>query len=352
MILGLASILGVLGIALIGDILSEPRDDDDEASEKGEGNGADAAEPGQRNLLVEDSFLPTGATGDGGADADQVAPPAAENILLGGDGGEVLNGGASADRIDAGGGDDMIAGGNADDRIDAGDGDDFADGGDGDDTLAGGTGDDALDGQRGDDRLFGDEGDDLLSGAAGDDGLSGGSGDDVLIGGAGDDTLDGGDGADDLAGGHGDDRLTGGAGADALDGNAGDDWLDGRVRDAAGIDTDAGDYLNGGAGDDTLVAGQGDLATGGEGLDRFVLGDWIGGGEAARIADFDAARDEIFVVYDPAGHPDPSLTVETDPDDPALARLVLDGVCLAEIEGGAGLDPDLIRLVAEARPAE
>ena len=65
-------------------------------------------------------------------------------------------------------------------------------GGDGDDVIAGGAGDDRLIGDGGDDILVGGVGDDRLLGSGGDDVLSGGQASDVLIGGVGGDVLSGG----------------------------------------------------------------------------------------------------------------------------------------------------------------
>jgi len=95
------------------------------------------------------------------------------------------------------------------------------------------------------------------------------------------------------------------------------------------------DFLNGGAGDDRLVAGSGDYLTGGEGADRFQLGDWLEEGDSARITDFDKAEDSIEVVYDPAIHPDPQLTLQTGAA--GEVSVYLDGLPLAVVTGAKGL---------------
>jgi Ca2+-binding RTX toxin-like protein len=87
--------------------------------------------------------------------------------------------------------------------------------------------DDVFVGTDGADRLEGGEGDDVLIGLAGQDILIGDAGSDILNGGADNDVLDGGQRADDLDGGEGNDSLTGGAGNDKLRGGAGDDVLEG-----------------------------------------------------------------------------------------------------------------------------
>jgi len=112
------------------------------------------------------------------------------------------------------------------------------------DSLDGRGGDDALYGLDGTDRLFGGEGDDRLDGGAGADVLRGGADDDALVDLAGDDLLDGGSGSDFLSGGDGDDFLIGRSGRDWLEGGDGRDSLRGQ---------DDADILIGGAGRDILI---------------------------------------------------------------------------------------------------
>jgi VCBS repeat-containing protein len=73
---------------------------------------------------------------------------------------------------------------------------------------------DVLNGGDGTDLLFGGAGNDVLNGNGGIDLLCGGSGDDVLNGGDGADALDGGSGNDTLTGGADADSFSGGSGAD------------------------------------------------------------------------------------------------------------------------------------------
>ena len=61
------------------------------------------------------------------------------------------------------------------------------------------------------------------------------------------------------------------------------------------------------------------------------------------IGDFDPAADRLLVLYDPALHPAPLLTVETgDHGD----TLLLDGVRLASLTNGASIDLSRITLRA------
>jgi Ca2+-binding RTX toxin-like protein len=255
--------------------------------------------------------------------------------LSGGDGDDVLSGGGGADSVAGGAGNDLLGGRDGADLIEGGSGDDQINGGAGNDSLHGGAGNDGIDGEDGDDLLLGGAGDDRLAGHAGDDSLSGDAGADSLMGGAGRDALDGGDDDDWLTGGFGDDLLAGGFGSDTLDGNDGDDTL-------WGDDDDEADFLNGGLGDDLLMLGGNDYGTGNEGADIFALG--VGNG-VAQITDFNPAEDEIMVIYDMAMHPDPVITLEQD-EGSSDVTVLLDGMPLALVQGGAGLAAGQIRLSA------
>jgi len=110
----------------------------------------------------------------------------------------------------------IVSGTDGNDVLVAGDGKDMLEGGDGNDTLLAGAGNDMVDAGAGNDRVVAGEGNDLVEGGAGNDVLMGGAGNDVLHGGAGNDQLNGGSGDDTLIGGAGNDVLTGGSGADTF----------------------------------------------------------------------------------------------------------------------------------------
>jgi len=205
-------------------------------------------------------------------------------------------------------------------------------GGDGDDLIDGGAGEDQLRGADGDDQLFGGKAMDSLFGGMGDDLLDGGDHEDDLIGGAGNDTLDGGADNDTLQGGFGDDTLQGGTGQDLMNGGAGDDTLDGAGDDEA-------DFLNGGRGDDLLIAGKDDQVHGGEGADTFALDAQDAG---AFIADYDPDQDVIEVVYD-ADAPVPELTTAATQEGLALYA---DGEFVAGFANVTSIDLNRIALVA------
>lgn len=115
----------------------------------------------------------------------QLAPFPRGIWLLGGN--DTLIGSADNELILGNQGNDSLDGGGGVDRILGGKDNDFINGGDGDDTLRGDLGNDTL---------VGGNGNDVLRGGRGDDLLQGGAGDDTLIGDIGRDTLDGGPGAD------------------------------------------------------------------------------------------------------------------------------------------------------------
>lgn len=132
--------------------------------------------------------------------------------------------------LDGGVGDDVMVGGNGNDRIVVGTGADTIDGGGGIDTVdyALATGAVVVDLALGLGSHAGDLGESIVNveaviGSAFADGLSGGNASETFLGGAGNDVLSGFAGSDDLRGDAGNDRLTGGTGADLLTGGLGSD---------------------------------------------------------------------------------------------------------------------------------
>ncbi len=121
-------------------------------------------------------------------------------------------------------GDDVILGGETDQHIDGLGGDDLICGAGGHDALYGGPGDDKIEGLWGDDHLDGGDGHDVLFGRAGDDVLIGGAGGDTILAGYDDDQVLGTEGHDDIRGSLGDDFILetpGDIDNDSLDGGDG-----------------------------------------------------------------------------------------------------------------------------------
>ncbi|MCL4186342.1 MAG: calcium-binding protein [Rhodobacteraceae bacterium] len=361
MLMAVMGLAGVLAVGLLADGFFRSGEDqeggggeeapEEPAAPDGSGEADDLvarmpALPGSAGDAARDD---AGGGGGGDGDGDGDGPPVAggDGLMVGGDGNDLLAGGRLKDQLYGRGGHDLIGGGDGNDTLDGGDGSDTLHGGAGDDLCIGGAGNDSIDGDIGDDTLLGGDGDDRLNGQDGDDWLDGGAGNDALIGGPGADTLTGGEGDDTLAGGQDGDTLSGGLGQDLLFGDDGDDVISGVVLGPGGdgppVDLDGQDFLNGGNGNDTLVGGADDVLNGGAGADLFAVGDWIDGGKVATITDYDPAEDRIGVVFDPAATPDPVVTVETEGD---TAYVLLNGVRVAAVPGGAGLTAADIELIA------
>ena len=224
------------------------------------------------------------------------------DTLNGGEGNDILFGGAGGDTLNGGEGNDQMSGDSGEDKMFGGAGDDDMSGGLGDDYLQGGEGQNTMDGGLGDDRLKGGDEADEISGGDGNDTVWASGGDDTVDGGAGADTLAGGDGNDTIDGGQDDDKLSGNAGNDRLDGGAGNDLLQGGTGN---------DALEGGAGEDKLVGGAGsDTIEGGAGNDHIWGGNWTAdnasdtfvyakGGGRDTIHDFETEHDQIDLsAYD------------------------------------------------------
>lgn len=142
------------------------------------------------------------------------------------------------------------------------------------------------------DTLTGDALIDIVFGNDGNDLISGGGQNDLLVDIEGQDTIDGGSGNDLI-------HSAGILDVDQLqhevlryNGEISD-----TVNTSISTDTDTqGDIVNGGTGHDTMFLGQGDTATGGLGRDEFVTGQWLEGGEAVVIEDYDSSDDSIFFL--------------------------------------------------------
>ncbi|PJR09116.1 calcium-binding protein [Sinorhizobium meliloti] len=197
-----------------------------------------------------------------------------DDILVGSECADAIEGCAGNDLIDGRGGDDAIGGGSGDDHIVGGAGNDAMHGGSGNDIILGADGDDRISGGDGDDRLFGDDGDDTVFGDAGNDQIHGGNGIDVLLGGEGHDIVRGDAGDDVVEGDAGDDVLDGGDGADVVAGGDGIDVIEGGRHADLLLDGAGRDTVSGGGGDDHIVValdGDRDAYDGGNGIDTLDM---------------------------------------------------------------------------------
>ena len=194
-----------------------------------------------------------------------------DDLILGGPGGETLEGVEGNDCLYGFGGADHLVGGAGDDELHGGLGNDTIEGDSpsmsGIDRLFGDEGNDTLVAGPGADELLGGDNDDLMQAGDGRDLGQAGPGNDRFEGGAGDDTAQGGPGDDAMIGGEGDDTFWCGDGRDKVSGGNGDDWVWG----------DGGeDLLLGEGGNDNLIGGDGiDHLCGGD-SDDTLWGNWAG----------------------------------------------------------------------------
>ncbi|MEB3339666.1 hypothetical protein [Okeania sp.] len=212
-----------------------------------------------------------------------------DDILIGGQSNNAINGLGGSDYIDGRQGDDVIDGGSGNDSIKSGSGDDSVIGGDNNDLINAGSGKDSVKGGAGNDEIAGDANNDLLEGEAGNDGISGGAGADVINGGLGNDLLGGDAGNDTIDGEEGDDLLLGDSGNDELFGGEGEDTL---------VAKSGNNVLDGGLGSDRLY--------GGSGRDTFVLG--VGRGLDI-IYNYDERKDTLTYID---GLKNKDISLETD----------------------------------------
>ncbi len=256
----------------------------------------------------------------------------AADLILGGNGVDVVNAGGGGDWVYAGGAADRVCGNRGDDHLYAGDAADLVFGGSGRDQAYGEAGDDQVYGNGGNDGVYGGTGSDRLQGNGGSDWVDGGTEADVVLGGTskagspdagdwlfgaagedivigdnaqsdvaadapyptdlgsseaaigGNDYLVGGDDADRVYGGLFDDAVLGGNGDDHAEGNPGSDWIFGE------------------AGDDDLIGGSSELATGlfsGTEAGRPDADDVLSGGAGQDVI----AGDNAAVTRGGAAHP-------------------------------------------------
>jgi Ca2+-binding RTX toxin-like protein/AraC-like DNA-binding protein len=180
------------------------------------------------------------------------------DLLIGDDNDNTLNGGAGNDTLIGNDGNDLLIGGQDNDSLMGNDGIDTLDGGDGNDFLDGGNSDDLIFMGAGDNTVYGGEGNDSISGDEGNNLVYAGNGDDNVVVLNGNNTIDGGDGNDIIQAGNGDNSITGGAGDDVITAGDGNNTLSGGDGNDFIQVGNGNDILDGGSGDDTLLAGDGD----------------------------------------------------------------------------------------------
>jgi RTX calcium-binding nonapeptide repeat (4 copies) len=210
--------------------------------------------------------------GDGNANA--IAGGARGDVIVAGDGNDIVHGAGMRDTILGDDGDDEIHAAGGSDHIDGGFGDDLIEGGDHADLVLGGPGADMIFGDVRD-ALVAHPGADVIHGGPGSDTIDGGPGEDRILGGVDDDTLAGGPGNDIILGGLGEDEITGGDDDDHIESGPGDDVIhggEGRDWMRPGLGRDE---VYGEGGDDTFVVmdecelSAGEIIDGGPGYDTI-----------------------------------------------------------------------------------
>ena len=228
---------------------------------------------------------------------------------------EVIQGRLIADDLTSGAGDDSI---------DASGGNDTVSALGGNDTVLGGDGNDLLSGGAGADEIWGGNGDDLIDVGGGDDLVFGGAGEDSILGRSGNDVLYGGEGLDTLKGGTGDDTLVG-----YYDGTE-----DGIFQSGDLVDPDS---LVGADGNDAFYAGSGDTVNGGAGADTIYLGTWQSATDPVTVEEYEASEDQLVIILPTTYSGPAAVTVDYLPGVTHSGTVSIDGIPLAQVQGGGTL---------------
>lgn len=246
---------------------------------------------GNDTILGTADFDDVIVAGDGN---DIITTGTGANNIDGGDGHDTITADAGADTIEGGDGHDMISAGDDNDSIIAGDGNDTVSGDTGDDTITAGDGNDLINGNDGLDQINGGFGDDILMGDTGNDTILGGAGADTIGGGADDDSLVGNAQNDVITGDLGNDTIIAGSGNDSVGGGAGDDFINGQGGDDTLAGDDGNDRALGGGGDDLVSGGEGDDSLVGNGGSDTLRGengmDSLSGGAGSDRLEADVDR--------------------------------------------------------------
>lgn len=253
-------------------------------------------------------LLPTkvGGTVFAGTDADELVEAGATNDkIVAGNGNNVISAGEGNNNISAGIGHDVISSGAGNDKIVAGDGDNVINAGGGNNNISSGSGDDLIGAGSGNDKISAGGGGNSIDAGHGNNNVSAGDGDDQILTGDGNDKVNAGSGNNTIDAGNGANKVTAGSGADMIATHSGKDNINAGEgnnyvssgAEADSVTTGSGyDQIFGGAGNDKISAGAGsdridggagaDKLAGGAGIDTFVFSA-INSGEFDTITDFD-----------------------------------------------------------------
>jgi Ca2+-binding RTX toxin-like protein len=201
------------------------------------------------------------------------------------------------------------------------------------DDLTSGAGDDSIDASGGNDTVSALGGNDTVLGGNGDDLIDVGGGDDLVFGGAGEDSILGRSGNDVLYGGEGLDTLKGGTGDDTLVGYY-DGTEDGIFQSGDLVDPDS---LVGADGNDAFYAGSGDTVNGGAGADTIYLGTWQSATDPVTVEEYEASEDQLVIILPTTYSGPAAVTVDYLPGVTHSGTVSIDGIPLAQVQGGGTL---------------
>ena len=85
--------------------------------------------------------------------------------------------------------------------------------------------------------------------------------------------------------------------------------------------------------------------TAGEGENSILVDGGGDPGGVVQVMDYDAAQDQLLVLWDPPGSPEPTVEVSEDPDRPGASQVLLDGRVVAIVHGATELTPGDIALL-------
>ena len=335
------------------------------------GTGVDTADYTSATAAVTAELWRGTASNDGHGGNDVLV--AIEN-LNGGSFNDLLVGDEAANSINGLGGNDNIFAGGGNDSLIGGVGNDWLAGGAGNDSLTGEAGSDtadyasatsavtaelwrgtaANDGQGGNDILVGIENlngggfNDLLVGDEAANNINGAAGNDVLYGGGGVDTLFGGNGNDFAAAGAGNDSLDGGSGIDTVDyasatsGVVVELWKNSASNDGQGGSDVVLNFenLNGGNFNDFLVGNEGaNVILAGNGIDTVYGGggdDFINGGNGNDLLAGGAGRDiyRFDTALNTASNLDTASDFVVADDTISLARPIFGSLAAGTLGAG------------------
>jgi Ca2+-binding RTX toxin-like protein len=198
----------------------------------------------------------------GGLPADACGDIEIENVIIGTNGNETINGTPNNDLILAKNGNDTVNGNGGDDCIDAGEGNDKVTTLDGSDVIYAGGGNNTVNSGGGNN---------AVSSGNGNDEITTGTGDDVINAGGGNNKVQAGAGTNSVTTANGNDEVTTSSGNDTIDAGGGNNKVNAGDGTNSVTTGNGNDEVTTGAGDDTISAGGGNnKVNAGGGMDNVT----------------------------------------------------------------------------------